>query len=202
MKTQLVTFFIGSSFLVRAASLVAVVEIEEDVYTYTNANNGAGPMWCGGSTCLVHSGDHIFASGLETIPDEKPLNNCRWALFHRDAKGWARVRTDEGRTREPAPLVTFCDGRVFLSANPTLGSGPQPNGGPARPDVLQFAASNPMAAPVSLTPVWQGTPPFREHSYRSFAADGTAGELVLFQNIDYTHAEWTFHNRAGEWSAI
>jgi hypothetical protein len=49
--------------------------------------------------------------------------------------------------------------------------------------------------------VWQGTPPFREHSYRSFAADGAAGELVLFQNIDYTHAEWTFRDRAGKWSA-
>jgi hypothetical protein len=48
---------------------------------------------------------------------------------------------------------------------------------------------------------WQGDPPFTEHSYRSLAADGAAGELVLFQNIGYTHAEWTFRDRAGQWSA-
>src|SRR5690349_15546897 len=49
--------------------LAPVVEIEEDVYTYSNADNGAGPMWCSGSTCLVRSGEHLFASGLETVPD-------------------------------------------------------------------------------------------------------------------------------------
>jgi len=201
MKTSLAAFLIGSSLLVRAADLAPVVEIEEDVYTYTNANNGAGPMWCSGSSSLVRSGEHVFASGLETIPDAKPLNNCRWLLFHRGSKGWERVRVDDGRTREPSPLTAFHDGRVFLSANPTLGAGPQPGGGPARPDVLQFAANDPKAAPVSVTPAWQGEPKFTEHSYRSLAADGAAGELVLFQNIGYTHAEWTFRDRRGKWSA-
>jgi hypothetical protein len=201
MKHLLPFAFLGCAILARAGDIKPVVEVEEDVYTYTDANNGAGPMWCSGSTSLVRSGDHVFASGLETVADAKPLNNCRWMLFHRGAKGWERVRVDEGRTREPSPLAAFQDGRVFLSANPTLGSGPQPNGGPARPDVLQFAASDPKAAPVSATPVWQGAPPFREHSYRSLAADGAAGELVLFQNIGYTHAEWTFRDRAGKWSA-
>jgi hypothetical protein len=201
MKISLAAILLGSSFLARAADLAPVVEIEEDVYTYTNANNGAGPMWCSGSTSLVRSGDHVFASGLETVADAKPLNNCRWMLFHRDAKGWQRVRVDEGRTREPSPLAAFHGGHIFLSANPTLGSGPQPNGGPARPEVLEFSAKDPGAMPVSLNPVWQGTPPFREHSYRSFAADGGARELVLFQNIDYTHAEWTFRDRTGKWSA-
>lgn len=201
MKSSLAALIVGSSFLVHAADLAPVVEIEEDVYSYSNANNGAGPMWCAGSTSLVRSGDHIFASGLETVANAKPLNNCRWMLFHRGPKGWERVRVDDGRTREPSPLAAFHDGRVFLSANPTLGSGPQPNGGPARPDVLQFSASDATAAPVSVTPVWQGEPKFTEHSYRSFAADGAAGELVLFQNIGYTHAEWTFRDQAGKWNA-
>ncbi len=201
MKTSIAACLIGLAFLVRAADLAPVVEIEEDVYTYTNANNGAGPMWCSGSTCLVRSGNHVFASGLETVADAKPLNNCRWVLFHRAAEGWERVCVDEGRTREPSPLVASNDGRVFLSANPTLGSEPQPNGGLARPDVLQFAAMDPKTTPVSLTPSWQGEPKFTEHSYRSFAADGAAGELVLFQNIGYTHAEWTFRDHTGKWSA-
>lgn len=201
MKSSLALILIGSSSLVLAADLAPVVEIEEDVYTYANANNGAGPMWCSGSTSLVREGDHLFASGLETVADAKPLNNCRWVLFHRGSNGWDNVRLDEGRTREPSPLAVFQNGQVFLSANPTLDSGPQPNGGPTRPDVFRFATDNPKVEPVSLEPVWAGTPPFREHSYRSLAADGVAGELVLFQNIGYTHAEWTFRDRTGKWSA-
>src|SRR5262249_37430030 len=48
---------------------------------------------------------------------------------------------------------------------------------------------------------WDGTPRFTEHSYRSFAAAGAAKELILFQNIGYTHAEWAFRDAAGKWSA-
>ena len=185
-----------------ADDIAPVVEVEEDIYSYTNAQNGAGPMWCTGSTTLVRTGDRLFASGLETIPDAKPLNNCRWMLFLRENNGWTRVRVDaDGRTREPSPLVAFADGRLFLSVNPTLGKGPEPNGGPARPDVLQFNVTEPTAAPRSLAPVWQGKPAFTEHSYRTFVADGARGELLLFQNIGYTHAEWTFRDSAGKWSA-
>jgi len=185
-----------------AAELKPVVEVEEDVYTYTNADNGAGPMWCHGSTCLVRIGDRVFASGLETVPDAKPLNNCRWMLFERRGEGWERVHVDvDGRTREPVPLAGFADGRFFLSANPTLGKGAEPNGGPARPQVLQFQSRSATNLPVSLMPTWSGRPAFTEHSYRSFAADGATGEFILFQNIGYTHAEWTFYDRASRWSA-
>jgi hypothetical protein len=48
-----------------AADIVPVVEVEEDIYSYTNAQNGAGPMWCSGSTTLVRTGDRLFASGLD-----------------------------------------------------------------------------------------------------------------------------------------
>ena len=185
-----------------AADIAPIVDVEEDIYSYTDAQNGAGPMWCTGSTTLVRTGDRLFASGLETIRGAKPLNNCRWALFLRDKNGWVRVRVDaDGRTREPSPLVAFADGRLFLSVNPTLGKGPEPNGGPARPDVLQFNTTEPATAPVSLAPVWQGKPAFTEHSYRTFIADGARSELLLIQNIGYTHAEWTFRDSAGKWSA-
>src|SRR5512137_2362294 len=68
-----------------------VVEIEEDIYAYESADNGAGPLWCQGSTCLVRIGDDVFASGLETLKDVKPLNNCRWLLFQRASNGWQRL---------------------------------------------------------------------------------------------------------------
>src|SRR5262249_33266593 len=111
-----------------ADDIAPVVEVEEDIYSYTDARNGAGPMWCTGSTPLLRTGDRLSASGLETIPDAKPLNNCRWMLFLRENNGWTRVRVDaDGRTHEPSPLVAFVDGRLFLSVNPTLGEGPEPN---------------------------------------------------------------------------
>jgi hypothetical protein len=181
--------------------LAPSVELEEQVYNFDPANNGAGPLWCSGSTCLVRSGADLFASGLETIKDAKPLNNCRWLLFQRGAEGWQLRQADaSGRTREPSPLAAFPDGRVFLSANPTLAA-PDAYSGLAQPEMLQFSARDPQAAPERLLPAWDGKPAFTEHSYRSLAADGPAGELILFQNVGYTHAEWTFRDRDGHWAA-
>lgn len=183
-----------------------VVEVEEVVYAYRPADNGAGPMWCHGSTCLARIGDTVFASGLETIADAPPLNNCRWTLWRRGAAGWTLVRTDpDGRTREPCPLIAFPEpGLVLLSANPTLNPPGQAGGGPARPVILEFQAADPARAPASCHPGWGDTPAapaFTEHSYRSFAADGPGRELILFQNIGYTHAEWAFRDREGTWRA-
>jgi hypothetical protein len=90
---------------------------------------------------------------------------------------------------------------VFLSANPTLVSDPNATSGPARPELVEFAASEPYAETRRWIPEWEGEPKFTEHSYRSLAADGAARELLLFQNIDYTHAEWSFLDRDGRWSA-
>ena len=182
------------------AALQPVVEVEEDVYTYKSPDNGSGQMWCAGSTCLVRIGEDVFASGVETLEGVKPLNNCRWMLFHRTDAGWKLQQTDErGRTREPCPLAAFSDGRVFLSANPTL-TETDTYSGPARPEILQFDAADPQAGFETLLPKWNGEPPFTEHSYRSFAADGPNRELILFQNIGYTHAEWAFCDSKGNWA--
>jgi len=190
----------GAKLAAATPASLPVVEAEETVYSFADANNGAGPMWCRGSTCLVRMDDGLFASGLETLADVKPLNNCRWLLFKRSQAGWQQIAADtQGRTREPCPLAAFADGRLLLSVNPTLR--PEAYSGPARPEILQFRAANPTAAPEVLRPVWQGAPEFTEHSYRSFVADGPNRELILFQNIGYTHAEWAFLDRAGKWSA-
>ena len=184
------------------SALRPTVEVEEDIYSYEPADNGAGPMWCHGSTCLVRLGEDLFASGIETLRDPKPLNNCRWMLFRRGPQGWRKVCVDaSGRTREPSPLVGFPDGRLFLSANPTLNTDPNAYSGPARPELLQFTARHPGKPVRTLLPTWSGRPRFTEHSYRSFAADGPNCELILFQNVGCTHAEWTFLDRHGEWSA-
>ena len=177
------------------------VKAEEKVYKYIPADNGAGPMWCHGSTCIVRIGDQVFATGLETVPEWKPLNNCRWMLFRRHKNRWEHIMTDsENRTREPSPLAVFHDGRLFLSANPTL-TGPEEYNGPSKPGFYVFDSSDPRLGYKQKEPEWDGNPPFTEHSYRSLAADGAANELIIFQNIGYTHAEWTFLDAGGKWSA-
>ncbi|HSW00935.1 MAG TPA: hypothetical protein VLI39_12230 [Sedimentisphaerales bacterium] len=203
MRKKLVSLWLVLAFVsVVQAAIRPIVEVEEDVYSYKPANNGAGPMWCHGSTCLVRVGEHVFASGLETLPGAKPLNNCRWMLFHRGQQRWRQTSIDtSGRTREPCPLAGFSDGRLFLSVNPTLNKDPNAYAGPARPEILRFATQDPGKPAETILPAWSGEPTFSEHSYRSFAADGVNRELILFQNVGYTHAEWTFLDREGRWSA-
>lgn len=179
----------------------AEVEVEEEVYSFEPANNGAAPMWCHGNSCVVRWGDEVFASGLETLPDYKPLNNCRWLLFRRASEGWELQQVDpRDRTREPCPLGCFPDGRLLMSVNPTLSTDPEAHVGPARPEILQFAATDPQSPAQTLLPEWSQPHRFTEHSYRSFATDGVNGELVLFQNIGYTHSCWAFLDSEGQWT--
>ena len=182
------------------AGLNPVVEVEDDVYSLQSPDNGAGPMWSYGSSCLTRIGDRVFISAVESIAETKPLNNVRWRLLTRGAGGWDLVATGPGRTREPCPLGCFQDGSLFLSDNPTL-TRPDERAGPAQPQIFFLRASRLAAPPEALVPAWDGHPSFTEHSYRSFAADPKRKELILFQNIGYTHAEWTFRDRAGNWSA-
>ncbi len=178
-----------------------VVEVEDEVYRFDPPNNGSGPLWCSGSTCLVRAGDAVLASGVETLKNVQPLNNVRWTLWKRERSGWELQCADpKGRTREPSPLALLGDGRLLLSANPTL-TAPDKRNGPARPEILQFDSSHPKEPCKILRPEWDGTPPFSEHSYRSFAADGPGCAAILFQNIGYTHAEWSLLSSDGHTTA-
>ena len=205
MNPKTVLLFIAGAILpgnVLAAepALRAVVEAEEEVYHYEDPGNGAGPFWCFGCTCIVRSGEHVLVSGTEKIPDAKPLNNTRWLLYARTAEGWRLQQKDTtGRTREPSPLGVLPDGTVLMSVNPTLAK-PDAYSGPAQPQILRFDARRPDKPFQTLMPAWDHQPAFTEHSYRSFAVDGAGHELILFQNIDYTHAEWAFWDRDGKWS--
>jgi hypothetical protein len=186
------------------SALRTKVELDEDVYQFTPANNGAGPMWCRGSTCLVRIKDQVFVSGLETLKDAQPLNNCRWVLYRRDGTGWKVVSVDADRTREPAPIAGLASGSLFLSANPAISRDPQSKDEKAEPQLVQFDIAGQEVRGRKLIPEWQGKPSFISHSYRSFASDGR--ELILFQNTSYTrpdwgHAEWTFRNAGGQWAA-
>jgi hypothetical protein len=183
------------------APVKVTVEAEEEVYRYENPDNGSGPFWCFGSTCIVRHGETVLASGVEKIPDAKPLNNTRWMLYARTAQGWKLQQKDAiGRTREPSPLGIFPDGTLLLSVNPTL-TKPDVYSGAAQPQILQFDARQPEKPSQTILPTWDGQPQFTEHSYRSFAVDGPRRELILLQNIGYTHTEWAFRDGTGKWTA-
>lgn len=178
------------------------VEVEEEVYHFVPADNGAGPTWCFGAPILVRLGETLFATGLETLPDVQPLHNVRWMLFRRDSAGWELQQADPvGRTREPCPLVVLAGGRLFLSANPTLVTDPQRRAGPARPEILEFDAADPKAPFQTHLPQWEGEPAFTEHTYRFFGADAAAGEMILLNQIGYTHKEWALRKHDGTWAA-
>lgn len=199
-----------------------LVEVEEVVYAYEEPKNGAGPMWCSGSTCLVRSGETLFASGIEVVRGAKPLNNCRWVLYQRSADGsggtngtpaadgpngtngsgpWKRARVSPiSLTREPSPIAITDAGHLFLSSHPTLKPGEY--SGPSTSQMVIFQTADVGGSRTTETPAWDGDPQFTEHSYRSLAADGPNGELLLLSHSkDPWGMHWTFRDGDGQWSA-
>lgn len=176
------------------------IDAEEDLYSYQPANNGADPFWCYGNTCIAETCGKVFASGLETLPNVKPLCNCVPRLYVRENDEWRVIYRGEGRTREPSPIGVFDDGRVFLTLNTTM-SAPDEYSGPAKPSIMVFDANNPDAPGTEIFPEWDGNPEFTEHSYRSFAVDSENHELIALQNIGYIHAEYAFYDSNDKWSA-
>lgn len=193
---------VGAAAQDNAATLKPAVEIEEEVYRFVPADNGAGPTWCFGAPILVRMGETLFASGLETLPDAQPLHNVRWMLFRRDADGWQLQQVDPvDRTREPCPLVVFPSGRIIMSVNPTLVADPQRRGGgPARPELLEFRVADSKAPPKTLVPAWEGEPNFTEHTYRLFGCDAANEEAILLNNVGYSQKDWALLKRDGTWS--
>jgi hypothetical protein len=199
MKTAWVTAAMATAGAAAPPPLRPLVEVEEEVYSYTPANNGAGPLWTHGNTCIVRLGDEVLASGIETLPDYKPLNNVRWTLFKRQADGWQlQARGDGTHEREPCPLVVFPDGHALLSINPNTCK-PEEYDGTATPQVLDFALAAPTRALRTLEPAWDREIKFHAHTYRSFAADRLRREFLLIYNTAYDRAYWTFADAQGQW---
>lgn len=198
----------GSVVATAESALLPQVEIEEIVYEFVPAKTGTTSLGCYGATCIVHHGEDVFVSGLETIPDVPPMNNSRWTLFKRTAVGWQLQQSDPvERQREGCPLGVFSDGRLVLSTNPPLTR--DARSGPANPHLLEFAANDRKAPPTRLQPGWTKNPGFTDHSYRSMGVDARSRELVVFNIFhdranasDYTRDEryWAFLDRRGQWS--
>jgi len=175
------------------------VEVEDIVYEFTPPGNGAGPLWDYGAPGIARWGDLVFAPGLDTIPGAKPLNNCRWALHRRDARGWQRVLTDEkDRQREPCPIGVFPDGRLLVSVNPAL-TAPDAYNGPSDPHLLEFSVRHPGKPGRAVRPAWSGAPHLTEHTYRGLAVDSANGAALVLHNDGrgVPRAHWVYIDRKG-----
>jgi len=191
----------GPAQSLRAQQQVTV-ELQEPVVTPAPANNGAGPLWCYGAPLVVRSGERVFVSIVETLPNVPPLCNTRWQLWERTSDGWKVVAQDrQQRQREPCPIALLPPSRLFLSANPSL----EPVGtryGRCRPTVYAFDLDS-LGEPVAVElPAWEGRPTFTDHSYRGFAADRLRGELLVL-NIDARTSEQfvSYRDARGRWHA-
>jgi hypothetical protein len=183
-----------------ASGIRCEVQVEEVVTRYTPANNGAGPLWCYGSTVIARQGENVYLSVIETGKDVPPLCNTRWQLWRRNADGWKLAQAEkEFRQREPCPIAIFEKGPVFLSVNPST-EPPGTKYGPCRPFVLEFDPQNPHVTPKTHEPSWADEIYFTDHSYRGFAADGVNGELLLL-NINARTSEQfvSYRDASGRW---
>ncbi|MER3473063.1 MAG: hypothetical protein C4335_03325 [Armatimonadota bacterium] len=175
---------------------------EETIATCEPPNNGAGPLWCYGAPLIVRLGKEVYASVMETGADVRPLCNTRPRLYRRREKeGWQMVWAPPAfREREPCPLVTIAQARLFLSVNTSL----MPPGtyyGKCDPHLLESSRTHP-SEPERHTPPFPLSATFTDHSYRGIAADSRHGEILLL-HIDARTSEYHYAllKSDGRWDA-
>jgi hypothetical protein len=173
---------------------------EETIATCEPPNNGSGPLWCYGAPLLTRTGTDVYASIMETGADVPPLCNTRPRLYRkRGTEGWQLVWAPPAfREREPCPLVTLGQGRLFLSVNTSV----MPPGtyyGKCKPALFGFSR-NTLSTPKEHTPPFPQTATFTDHSYRGIAADSQRDEILLL-HIDAQTSEYHYALRKhdGSW---
>lgn len=175
---------------------------EETITTCEPPNNGAGPLWCYGAPLVARLGDEVYASVMETGAGVPPLCNTRPRLYRkRGNEDWQMLWTPPAfREREPCPLVTLPQGRLFLSVN-TSAMPPGTQYGKCEPRLLEFSRNTP-SIPKEHTPPFPQTATLTDHSYRGIAADSQRGEILLLhidaRTGEYHYALW---KSDGRWDA-
>lgn len=166
-----------------AGAVEVRVVAEEDVYTYTNPNNGSGPMWSYGCSPIARVGERVFVAQMETGEGVPRLCNTRWRLLERTDAGWKVVAdAPDYRQREPTILATDAKGRLFLYVNTSI-MPPGTEYGACEPHLLAFDIATSPLTSTKISPEWDGKPTYTDHSYRGYAADAKAERVLMF-NID------------------
>lgn len=169
--------------------------IQEKIYDFEWKVNGAGPLWCYGSSCIATFKDKVFVTGWETLKGIPPLNCARWILYQRNEKGWKLMYQDAERTREPAPICVLSDGKIFISENPFMLES-EAKTGVTLPGIRIFYPPNYSESKKVLFYPYEPVV-LVEHSYRNFAADRENSELIVFQNKGYDRAYWSLIDKDG-----
>lgn len=160
-----------------------VVRAEEDVFAFTNPDNGSGPLWSYGCTQIARMGGRVVVSAQETGEHVPRLCNTRWRLLQREQEQWRVIaEADAYRQREPCPIAMTSDQELFLYVNDSL----EPPGklyGLCNPHLIRFQMQASGMQRTALRPQWTGKPYYTDHSYRGYAADSARKELLML-NID------------------
>lgn len=161
-------------------------------------NNGAGPMWTYGNSCLLRVGDRVFFTTNYVQEDRAPQNNTCMVLYEKNGSApWRQVFCDEGRfQREPCQLLYLGDDRLALFTAPTRESYPPQTVTsvvPACPMVYVFDISGEVKKCGEIVLPWDEPDyPFRSHTYRGCARDALTGNL-FFDCIYYLPGTDGFH---------
>jgi len=172
---------------------------QEKIYQFEWFNqNGAGPLWCLGSSCIAAIDKKIFVSAWEQVKHIPPLNCARWILYEKTNSNWKILKVDNQFTREPAPVCVLNDGRIFVSANPFMLE-KEAYQGVSMPVVHQFFPPD-YKKEIKQPVYWCEPVTFWEHSYRNFATDAANCQIILFHNKGYEKAYWSLLDKNGKWS--
>ena len=190
----------------------AHIAAEECISSVEPFNNGAGPIWCFGSSTLVRDGNALYCTIPEVGAGVTPLCNTRWNLYRRlDGQAWERVyQSPNYDQREPCPMVRLPGGRVAVSTNPAYREWYAWADGRKRycctPQLAFFDLAHLERGPEMHTPVWSMDHAFNEHSYRGMGVDAETGALFLAhqapdpdQDHDFVVA-WSYLDAEGSWS--
>ena len=159
------------------------VRVEEDVYDFVSPDNGSGPMWSYGCTAIARSHNDVVVSQMETGDGVPRLCNTRWRMLRRTDNGWDCLAEADGyRQREPCLLAVLPGGRFYLNVNDST-TPPGTLYGTCEPKLLEFRLDDPKHPRNEIRPEWPGEPSFSDHSYRGYAADADAEQLLML-NID------------------
>lgn len=161
-------------------------------------DNGAGPMWTYGNSCLLRVGERVFFTTNHVEEGRAPHNNTYMVLYEKTGDGpWKQVFRDEDRyQREPCQLLYTGDDRLLLYTNPTRESYPPEvitAVVPAVPMLYVFDIADGVKKVQELILPWDEPDyPFRSHSYRGCARDEVTGNL-FFDCIYYPPDTDGFH---------
>ncbi len=186
MRAHLV--FVAFICALHAHAVTPRVVVEEPVYTYTNPDNGSGPLWSFGCSPVARVGDRVFVAEMQTGEGVPRLCNTRWRLLERVSGEWQPIAEATAfKQREPTLLTTDAKSSLFLYVNDSL-MPPGTEYGACEPHLLWFNLSAPKPSPTKIAPEWQGKPTFTDHSYRGYAAD-PAQQHIIMVNIDAKTSE-------------